>query len=65
MRLRRGYLPLVLTAVALASGCGRPAARFSVENARAHLDVLAGTIGSRAVGTPENARARTYIVDQL
>ncbi|HTL44948.1 MAG TPA: M28 family peptidase [Vicinamibacterales bacterium] len=65
MRQRRGYLPVVITAVALASACGRPAARFSVENARAHLDVLAGTIGSRAVGTPENARARAYIIDQL
>ena len=65
MRQRRRYLPVVVTAVALASGCGRTAARFSVENARAHLDVLAGTIGSRAVGTPENARARAYIVDQL
>ena len=27
--------------------------------------MLAGTIGSRPVGTPENARARQYIVDQL
>jgi len=27
--------------------------------------MLAGTIGSRAVGTPENARAREYIIDQL
>ena len=27
--------------------------------------MLAGTIGSRPAGTPENARARAYIVDQL
>lgn len=27
--------------------------------------MLAGTIGSRPIGTPENARARQYIVDQL
>lgn len=27
--------------------------------------MLAGTIGSRAVGTPESARARQYVVDQL
>lgn len=27
--------------------------------------MLAGTIGSRAVGTPENARARQYVIDQL
>jgi hypothetical protein len=65
MRQRRGYLPVLLSAAVLASTCGRPAARFSVENARAHLNVLAATIGSRAVGTPENARARAYIVDQL
>lgn len=55
----------VLTAFVFAAGCGRPVPRFSVENARAHLGMLAGTIGSRAVGTPENARARSYIVDQL
>ena len=27
--------------------------------------MLAGTIGSRPVGTPENARAREYVLDQL
>jgi hypothetical protein len=27
--------------------------------------MLAGTIGSRPVGTPENARAREYVIDQL
>lgn len=27
--------------------------------------MLAGTIGSRPIGTPENARARQYVVDQL
>ena len=27
--------------------------------------MLAETIGSRPIGTPENARARQYIVDQL
>ena len=27
--------------------------------------MLAGTIGSRAIGTPENARARQYVIDQL
>jgi Peptidase family M28 len=47
------------------AGCSRPAGRFSTENARAHVEVLAGTIGSRAVGTPESARARQYIIDQL
>ncbi len=27
--------------------------------------MLAGTIGSRPIGTPANAKARNYIVDQL
>ena len=49
----------------LAAGCSRPAPRFSLDNARAHVQMLAGTIGSRAVGTPENARARDYVIDQL
>lgn len=48
-----------------AAACTRSAPRFSVENARAHVNVLAGTIGSRAIGTPESARAREYIIDQL
>ena len=43
---------------------GRPGL-FSEQNARAHVGMLAGTIGSRPVGTPANARAREYIVDQL
>ena len=38
---------------------------FSEQNARAHVGMLAGTIGSRPVGTPANARARAYIIDQL
>ena len=49
----------------LAAGCSRPAARFSLDNARAHVQVLAGAIGSRAAGTPENTRAREYVIDQL
>ena len=47
------------------SACGGQAPRFSLENARAHVQMLAGTIGSRPIGTPENQRARQYIVDQL
>jgi len=56
---------LALLFLALLAGCSRPAPRFSLDNARAHVQMLAGTIGSRAVGTDENARAREYIVDQL
>ena len=33
--------------------------------ARAHLEMLAATIGSRPVGTPANRRARDYLVEQL
>src|SRR4030095_17189781 len=49
----------------LAAGCARPSPRLSLDNARAHVQMLAGTIGSRAVGTPRDARARSYIIDQL
>src|SRR5579859_3787510 len=45
--------------------CTRQAPRFSVDNARAHVRMLAETIGSRPTGTPENQRARQYIIDQL
>ena len=56
----------VLAAALLAAvGCARPAPLFVDEHARAHVSMLAGTIGSRPVGTEENARARAYIVDQL
>ena len=47
------------------SGCTRPAGLFSEQNAHAHISMLAGTIGSRPVGTPSNTRAREYIVEQL
>jgi hypothetical protein len=52
----------LLVAVA---GCARRPALFLAQNARAHVNMLAGTIGSRPVGTPANARARAYIIDQL
>ena len=48
-----------------AAACSREAALFNDTNALAHVSMLAGTIGSRPVGTPANARAREYIVDQL
>ena len=47
------------------TACSRPAPRFSLENARVHVQMLAGTIGSRPIGTPENLRARQYVIDQL
>ena len=55
---------LAIAAFVLA-GCARTPAVFSEQNARAHVGMLAGTIGSRAAGSPPNARARAYIVEQL
>jgi hypothetical protein len=55
---------MVVVSLVLA-GCRREPLLFSESNARAHVSMLAGTIGSRAIGTPENARARAYVVDQL
>ena len=49
----------------LASACGRPPGLFVAANARAHVEMLAGTIGSRPAGSEANERARAYIVDQL
>ena len=49
----------------LATGCTSSPGRFSESNAEAHVDMLAGTIGSRPLGTEPNARARAYLVEQL
>ena len=59
----RRALPVLLLAVLAA--CSREAPRFSLENSRVHVQMLAGTIGSRPIGTPENAKARQYVIDQL
>lgn len=56
---------LALLFLLAAAGCSRATGLFSEPNARAHLSMLAGTIGSRPVGTAANASARAYIVDQL
>jgi hypothetical protein len=61
--LKRLMLALLLTSVA--AGCTRDPELFSLRNARAHVEMLAGSIGSRPSGTAANARARAYIVDQL
>lgn len=45
--------------------CSRAPGVFSEPNARAHVGMLAGTIGNRPIGTPANARARAYVIDQL
>jgi hypothetical protein len=56
---------LLLVLLSLAAACARSVGVFSEPNARAHIVTLAGTIGSRAIGTEANARARAYVVDQL
>lgn len=64
--MRRAALLTVLATAALApAACSREAPRFSLENARAHVSMLADTIGSRPIGSPQNASARQYILDQL
>ena len=65
MGQRRHFLCLVLLLTPAAPGCTRPAGVFSQQNAGAHVAMLAGTIGSRPVGSEANRRARGYIVDQL
>ncbi len=60
----RQCVALLLAALAV-SGCTRQTALFSESNARAHVQMLAGTIGSRPAGTPAGERARAYVVDQL
>ena len=62
--LRLGLL-LASLAAATSTGCSRPPGLFSEPNARAHIGMLAGTIGSRPIGTPANVKARVYITEQL
>lgn len=61
----RALSVLALLLAALTAACGRPPGLFSETNARAHVQMLAGTIGSRPAGTEANTRARAYIIDQL
>jgi hypothetical protein len=63
--LQRTCCVASLLVAAAATGCTRTPAVFSEQNARSHVSMLAGTIGSRPVGTDANARARTYIIEQL
>ena len=64
MRQRPCFFLLLVLLPALA-GCTRSAGLFSEQNARSHVSMLAGTIGSRPVGSEANARARAYVIDQL
>jgi hypothetical protein len=65
MRLRfAAPAALLLVAAASLASCSRPAGVFVEQNARAHLNMLAGTIGSRPAASRHD-RARAYIIDQL
>jgi hypothetical protein len=64
MRHRLRIVLLLVSASALAA-CGRDPGVFSEQNARSHVAMLAGTIGSRPVGSEANAQARAYVIDQL
>ena len=57
-------LPLLAAALS-GSGCRSREADFDLSRARGHVDVLAGTIGTRPTGSPANVRAREYLVDEL
>ena len=61
--MRRLILPLA--GLLLSTACSRSVPLFSVENARAHVQMLAGSIGSRPVGSDANRRAREFLVDRL
>ena len=62
---RRRWLGAALLAAAAIAGCGRQSAvPFRVDNARAHIDRLTQG-GPRPSGSPANAAARTYLIDQL
>jgi hypothetical protein len=62
-RLDPGITLAFLAVLAIGvSACGGSLSRFSESNARAHLNMLAGTIGSRPTPTPTGAR--DYLIDQ-
>jgi peptidase M28-like protein len=61
----RIFISSIAAVLLTVAGCARSAPLFSEQNARVHVSMLAGTIGSRPIGSEANARAREYIVDQL
>lgn len=63
--MRQRLIALLVALLPAFAGCSRDAGLFSEQNARAHVEMLAGTIGSRPIGTEANARARAYLIDQL
>ena len=62
---RRSALVCLLALALASAACGRSAERFVTANARAHVNMLAETIGARPAGSDANRRAREYLIDQL
>src|SRR4029450_13709666 len=62
---QRASLLLLIALLPALGACTRSAGLFSESTARAPVAMLAGTIGSRPVGSEANARARAYVIDQL
>ena len=62
--IRRAAAASAIACAVLASACATDT-RFSEQNARAHVNQLAGAIGSRPAGSDANRRAREYLIDQL
>ncbi len=60
-----GAFILPFLCAAVLSGCSGRATAFSDQNARTHVNQLAGAIGSRPAGSDANRRAREYLIDQL
>jgi hypothetical protein len=63
--MRAARFAIVALVAAALPACSRSPGLFSEQNARAHVNMLADTIGSRPSGTRANALARAYVIDQL
>lgn len=63
VRLAVALLTLAVTAC-VTSGC-TGTGRFNISNARAHVERLAGAIGTRPAGTENNEKARAYLIETL
>lgn len=60
---RRGFTLVV--GLLLTTACGPGSGRFDAQNARAHVERLAGDIGSRPAGSAANRQARAYLIETL
>ena len=63
--MNRRFATAGLLTLLLSAACAPAGDRFVTANARAHVNMLAETIGSRPAGSDANRRAREYLIDQL